>query len=41
MAVRRFWVYNHRYRWSFTAIYACVIVMVLALFVRDINHLIA
>lgn len=39
-AVRRFWLANHRYRWPFTAIYAIVIVMVLALFVRDIRNLI-
>ena len=39
-AVRRFWLANHQYRWPFTAIYAIVIAMVLALFARDIRHLI-
>lgn len=38
-AVRRFWLANHKYRWHFTAVYAVVIVMVMALFVRDISHL--
>jgi len=39
-AVRRFWLANHKYRWAFTAIYAMVIVMVVALFARDIDHLV-
>jgi hypothetical protein len=38
-AVRRFWLANHKYRWPFTAVYAVVIVMVMALFARDISHL--
>jgi hypothetical protein len=38
-AVRRFWLANHKYRWPFTAVYAVVIVMVMALFARDISPL--
>ena len=38
-AVRRFWLANHKYRWPFTIVYAIVIVMVVALFARDIGNL--
>jgi hypothetical protein len=38
-AVRRFWLANHKYRWPFTIIYGIVIVLVVALFFRDIKNL--
>jgi hypothetical protein len=39
VAVRRFWVANHRWRWGITAIYVAVIALVLSLLVRDFVHL--
>ena len=35
MAVRRFWVADHRWRWAVSAIYVVVMCMVLALLVGD------
>lgn len=40
MAVRRFWLANHRYRWLCTALYAVIIGFLLILMVRDIATLI-
>ena len=34
--IRRFWLANHRQRWAFTALYAVVGTMVLALVIVDI-----
>ena len=39
MAVRRFWVANHRWRWGISAIYLVVMTMVLSLLVADLVHL--
>jgi hypothetical protein len=39
LAVRRFWVANHRWRWGISGIYAVVMTMVLALLVGDLVHL--
>lgn len=39
MAVRRFWVADHRWRWGVSAIYVVVMCMVLALLVGDVVHL--
>lgn len=39
MAVRRFWVANHRWRWGISAIYVVVMAMVLGLLVADAVHL--
>ena len=39
MAVRRFWVANHRWRWGISGIYVAVMAMVLVLLVRDAVHL--
>ena len=39
VAVRRFWVADHRWRWGITAIYTAVIALVLVLIVRDVLHL--
>lgn len=38
--IRRFWKADHRMRWQMTAIYACVIVLVVILEIRDIGYLI-
>jgi len=38
VAVRRFWVADHRWRWGITAIYLAVIALVLTLLVRDLIH---
>ena len=38
VAVRRFWVADHRWRWGITAVYAAVIALVLTLLVRDLVH---
>lgn len=35
MAVRRFWIANHRWRWGISAIYVVVMAMVLALGIGD------
>jgi hypothetical protein len=40
LGIRRFWLADHRQRWAFTAIYAVVGTMVLALLVIDIVDLI-
>jgi hypothetical protein len=39
MAVRRFWVADHRWRWGISGIYVAVMAMVLVLLVRDAMHL--
>lgn len=39
MAVRRFWLANHRWRWGVSAIYVVVMAMVLGLLVSDAVHL--
>jgi hypothetical protein len=39
MAVRRFWAADHPWRWRVSAIYAVVMVMVLALLIGDLVHL--
>jgi len=39
VALRRFWVANHRWRWAISGIYAVVMVLVLALGVQDAVHL--
>jgi len=39
MAVRRFWVADHRWRWSVSLVYVVVMSLVLALLVGDIVHL--
>jgi hypothetical protein len=39
IAVRRFWVADHRWRWGISAIYVAVMAMVLALLIRDAVHL--
>ncbi|HEV3366888.1 MAG TPA: hypothetical protein VG054_05440 [Acidimicrobiales bacterium] len=36
VGIRRFWLANHRQRWAFTALYAVVGAMVLALVIVDI-----
>ena len=41
MAVRRFWLANHRYRWLCTAIYVVIIAFLVGLMVRDIVTLVA
>jgi hypothetical protein len=38
VAVRRFWVADHRWRWGITAVYVAVIALVLTLLVRDLVH---
>lgn len=40
IGVRRFWVANHRSRWSATAVYAGVMALVVALMVIDVVQLI-
>jgi hypothetical protein len=35
VAVRRFWVADHRWRWAITVLYVAVIALVLTLLVRD------
>lgn len=37
--MRRFWKADHRMRWPMTAIYACVMVLVVTLFVNDLHLL--
>jgi hypothetical protein len=39
IAVRRFWIANHRWRWGITAIYLVVMSLVLALLIGDAVHL--
>jgi hypothetical protein len=39
IAVRRFWVASHRWRWGISAIYVVVMAMVLALLIGDAAHL--
>jgi len=39
LAVRRFWLANHRYRWICTAVYAVIISFLLGLMVVDIVRL--
>jgi hypothetical protein len=39
IAVRRFWVASHRWRWGISAIYVVVMAMVLALLIGDAVHL--
>ena len=39
LGVRRFWVANHRSRWSATFVYAGVMALVLALMVIDVVQL--
>jgi hypothetical protein len=39
LGIRRFWLANHHQRWMFSAIYAAVGGMVLALVIIDIVHL--
>jgi hypothetical protein len=39
MAVRRFWAADHPWRWQVSAIYAVVMVLVLALLIGDLVHL--
>ena len=41
LAVRRFWLADHKYRWLCTAIYAVIIGFLLALMVRDIVTLVS
>jgi hypothetical protein len=36
LGIRRFWLADHRQRWAFTALYAVVGTMVLALVVTDV-----
>ena len=38
MAIRRFWVARHRWRWAMTVVYLSVMGMVSALLVGDIAH---
>lgn len=38
LGIRRFWLADHRQRWAFTALYAVVGGMVLALLIVDIAH---
>ena len=38
VAIRRFWVARHRWRWAMTAVYIAVMGMVTALLVGDIAH---
>jgi hypothetical protein len=38
--MRRFWIADHRYRWSMTLIYLAVMGLVTALLVTDIHHLV-
>jgi len=40
MAVRRFWLADHRYKWICTAVYAVIISFLLALMVHDIVTLV-
>jgi hypothetical protein len=37
--IRRFWLAGHRQRWAITAVYVCVMALVIALVVGDIVHL--
>ena len=37
--LRNFWVVRHRWRWPITALYGCVMVLVVVLVARDIAHL--
>jgi len=39
MAVRRFWIANHRWRWGISVLYVAVMSMVLALLIGDLVHL--
>lgn len=39
--MRRFWKADHRWRWPMTAIYACVMVLVVILVVHDIGYLLS
>jgi hypothetical protein len=39
MAVRRFWVADHRWRWGISGIYVAVMAMVLVLLIKDAIHL--
>jgi hypothetical protein len=41
VGIRRFWIADHRWRWSMTALYGVVMTMVTALLARDILHLVA
>jgi hypothetical protein len=41
LGIRRFWLANHHQRWMFSAIYAAVGGMVLALVIIDIVHLVS
>jgi hypothetical protein len=38
LGIRRFWLADHRQRWAFTALYAVVGAMVLALVIVDVFH---
>jgi membrane-bound metal-dependent hydrolase YbcI (DUF457 family) len=38
--IRRFWLADHRWRWPITALYAVVMVLVLALVIGDVVHLV-
>ena len=40
LGIRRFWLADHRQRWAFTALYAVVGTMVLALLIVDIVDLV-
>ena len=40
MAVRRFWMADHRHRWVVTAVYAVVITFLLVLLVKDLVSLV-
>ena len=39
MAVRRFWVANHRWRWGISLVYLAIMAMVLSLLITDAIHL--
>ena len=41
LGIRRFWLANHHQRWMFSAIYAAVGGMVLALVIIDVVHLVS
>lgn len=36
VSIRRFWSSDHRWRWPMTAVYACVISLVMVLMVHDV-----
>jgi len=38
LGMRRFWLADHHHRWAFSALYAAVGTMVLALLIVDIAH---